>query len=206
MHNSLTPDRSELRARLRAQRAALSPRERMAAAEALAEVLDQLPEFVVDARVAGYWAIGGEMPLHAAYARLRAREQRYFLPVIDANDALRFAPWQPGAALRTNRYGIPEPDVAPAELLTPQQLDLVLVPLLGYDRNGNRLGMGAGYYDRTFEFLRGVPRPAQPVLAGIGYHFQEVPALAPQPWDVPLDFIATERELIACGEGLSAEG
>ena len=177
----------------------------MAAADALADVLDQLPEFVVDARVAGYWAVGGEMPLHAAYARLRAREQYYFLPVLDADGALRFALWNPGAAIRTNRYGIPEPDVPTSQLLSADQLDLVLVPLLGFDRNGNRLGMGAGYYDRTFAFLQNVARPAQPVLAGIGYHFQEIPALTPQPWDVPLDCIATERELIPCSAGLRAE-
>ena len=193
-------DRLELRKHLRAQRAALSPRERAQAAAALAEVLEQVPEFVVDARVAGYWAMGGELPLHAAYARLRAREQSYHLPVIDATDALRFAPWQPGAALTTNRYGIPEPDVDAAQLLAPAALDLILVPLLGFDRRGNRLGMGAGYYDRSFAFLRDGARPAQPVLVGIGYHFQELPALTPQPWDVPLDFIATERELIACTE------
>ena len=194
----VSTDRRTLRARLREQRAQLAPRERIAAAEALADVLEQLPEFIVDPRVAGYWAVGGELPLHAAYARRRAREQIYHLPVIGPDDTLRFAPWQPGAAIRSNRYGIPEPDSDPAHLLPPQQLDVVLVPLLAFDRAGNRLGMGAGYYDRTFAFLRGAPRPAQPVLVGIGYHFQEVDALAPQPWDVALDFVATERELISC--------
>jgi len=83
----------------------------MAAAEALAKSLEQLPEFLVDARVAGYWAVGGEMPLHAVYSSLRAREQEYFLPLLAEPDLLRFAAWQPGAALRHNRYGIPEPDV-----------------------------------------------------------------------------------------------
>ena len=85
-----------------------------------------------------------------------------------------------------------------AALLSATQIDLVLVPLLGFDRRGNRLGAGAGYYDRSFEFLRAKPRPAQPLLVGIGYHFQEVPELPAESWDVPLDFIATDRELIEC--------
>ena len=187
-----------MRARLREQRARLPPRARIAAAEALADTLEQLPEFVVDARVAGYWAVGGEVPLLAAYARLRARAQTYLLPAIGADDTLRFASWQAGAPVRANRYGIPEPDVDAAALIAPHDVDLVLVPLLGFDRRGNRLGMGAGYYDRTFAFLRVAARPAQPLLVGIGYHFQEVDALAAQAWDVALDFIATDRELISC--------
>ena len=198
--SAVADDRSELRRRLSEQRTRLAPRERIAAAEALAEALEQLPEFIVDTRVAGYWAVGGEVPLLAAYARLRAREQTYLLPVIVGENSLQFAPWQAGAPVRANRYGIPEPEIDTAHLLSAGAVDLVLVPLLGFDRAGNRLGMGAGYYDRTFAFLRDAPRPAQPVLVGIGYHFQEIDALTPQPWDVPLDFIATDRELISCTE------
>jgi len=194
---SSIPDRSAQRQSLRAQRAGLNARERMAAADALAKSLEQLPEFLVDARIAGYWAVGGEMPLHAAYASLRSREQNYFLPLLAEGGLLRFAAWQPGAPLRHNRYGIPEPDVAQAGLAA-RELDLVLLPLLGFDRNGNRLGMGAGYYDRSFAFLRDAQRPARPVLVGIGYHFQELAEIAPQAWDIRLDFIATDRELIAC--------
>lgn len=193
-------DRSALRARLREARAQLPPRERIAAAEALAATLEQLPEFIVDANVAGYWAVNGEVPLLAAYARLRARAQNYLLPVVGSGDTLRFAPWQAGAPLHANRYGIPEPATDAAALLAPGHVDLVLVPLLGFDRRGNRLGMGAGYYDRTFAFLRDAPRPAQPLLVGIGYHFQEIADAAPQAWDVRLDFVATERELIDCTE------
>ena len=195
---TLPESRAELRARLRAARAAVPPRERAAAAQGVVDVLEQLPEFLVDTRVAGYWAVGGEVLLHAVCARLRAREQIYHLPLIQPDDTLRFAPWQAGAPVQANRFGIPEPQVDAAQLLSATQLELVLVPLLGFDRRGNRLGMGAGFYDRTFAFLRDTARPAQPLLVGIGYHFQEVPALAAQDWDVRLDFIATDSELIDC--------
>jgi 5-formyltetrahydrofolate cyclo-ligase len=117
--------------------------------------------------------------------------------ITPAND-LQFAAWSAGADLQANRYGIPEPVAAATERLGPAEIDVVLVPLLGFDRRGNRLGSGAGFYDRSFAFLRDRQRPARPVLIGVGYHFQEVPALAPATWDVALDFIATDRELIAC--------
>jgi 5-formyltetrahydrofolate cyclo-ligase len=185
---------------MRDARARLSAAARMAAATALAHTLETLPEFVVDTRVAGYWAVAGEMPLHAVYSSLRTRAQAYFLPLLKADSTLAFAPWQAGAKLRNNRYGIPEPDTDAAAPIAPIALDVVLVPLLAFDRHGNRLGSGGGWYDRSFAFLRDVARPHKPLLVGIGYHFQQVAELAPAPWDVKLDFIATDRALIDCTE------
>ena len=188
---------ADLRAHMRETRARLGAAERIAAAEGVVRALEQLPEFLIDRNVAGYWAVGGELPLHVAVARLRAREQNYCVPVL-AGRELRFAPLAPQAELRTNRHGIPEPVCGEDGLLAPAQLDLVLVPLTAFDRLGGRLGMGGGYYDRSFAFLRGLPRPAQPLLVGIGYSFQETPALSARAHDVSMDFIATERELIDC--------
>lgn len=190
--------RASLRARLRARRAATSASERVGAAGGIVASLEQLPEFQIDERVAGYWAVGGELPLHAAVARLRARGQQYHLPVLGAGNALRFAPLRADGAVQPNRYGIPEPECAADALLAPQQLDLVLLPLVAFDRRGHRLGMGAGYYDRSFAFLRALARPASPVLVGIGYSFQEVEVLPALDHDVRLDFVATESELIDC--------
>lgn len=194
----MADDPASIRAKMREQRARLTPTERIAAASAVAASLEQLPEFLVDPRIAGYWAVGGEVPLHAAVAQLRTREQPYFLPIVTTDRTLRFAPLKPGAQVAANRYGIPEPEHAQADLLAPRQLNLVLVPLTAFDRSGHRLGMGGGYYDRSFAFLRDVPRPAQPLLVGIGYAFQEVATLPAQDWDIALDFIATEKELIDC--------
>ena len=176
----------------------MTPAERIAAAGGVASVLEQLPEFLVDERVAGYWAVAGEVPLHVALGALSARGQRYHLPVLMSGNELRFAPWRRDVELKPNRYGIPEPVCSADELLAPAALELVLVPLLGFDRRGHRLGTGGGYYDRSFAFLGGRERPAQPVLVGIGYSFQEVEAIAAEPWDIRMDFVATERELIDC--------
>ncbi len=186
----------QLRTRLREAREKLGAAERIAAAQGVLSSLESLPEFLVDMAVAGYWAVRGEVPLNLVYARTRSREQAYHLPILTDKKTLAFAPWQNGDAVTINRYGISEPDAAKA--VGAELLELVLVPLLGFDRAGNRLGSGAGYYDRTFSFLNDASRPAQPLLVGIGYHFQEVATMSPNAWDVPMDFIATDRELIDC--------
>ena len=189
--------RRELRQRLAEQRRALPPTERITAAQGLRRSLEQLPEYFTDQRVAGYWASHGELPLNLVIPPLATRGQQFLLPVTGPGRQLRFAPWKPGDAVEANRYGIPEP-VLPGELFEPFQLDLVLVPLLGFDRRGNRLGHGGGYYDRGFAFLNEQVRPTEPLLVGIAYAFQELPEVDEQDWDVPLDFVATERELIDC--------
>lgn len=174
----------------------LSAAERIAAAQGLVAQLEQVPEFLTDRRIAGYWAVAGELPLVALMQGVRARGQDWRLPVVGADRNLRFAPWRPRIELATNRYGIPEPVCAEHDLLAPDQLDVVLLPLLGFDRAGHRLGFGGGYYDRSFAFLRDRADVAKPVLVGVGYAMQEVDAIEACPWDVRLDYVATERELI----------
>jgi 5-formyltetrahydrofolate cyclo-ligase len=193
-----TAQRRELRRKLAELRRSLTPPERMSAAQGVRRSLDQLPEYLTDSRVAGYWASDGELPLNLVIPPLIARGQQFLLPVIDQEQHLRFAPWHIGDEVAPNRYGIPEP-VAPSELLEPFQLDLVFVPLLGFDRGGHRLGQGGGYYDRSFAFLQDQARPTEPLLVGIAYAFQELPHISAAAWDVRLDFVATEHELIECG-------
>jgi 5-formyltetrahydrofolate cyclo-ligase len=189
-----------MRGDLAQRRRQLSPAERIAAAQGLRSSLEQLPEFLTDARVAGYWATGGELPLNIAIGGLIERGQHFYLPIIDSDRRLRFVPWRSGEDVEPNRLGIPEP-VNQAATTLPHDLDLVLVPLLGFDRKGNRLGFGGGYYDRSFSFLQTVQRPAKPMLVGIGYAFQEVDQIETADWDISLDYIATENELIDCTAG-----
>lgn len=190
-----TDARTGLRGDLRARRRAIPAHERIAAALAAARQLERLPGLDRAWRLGGYWAVGGELPLLGLFG---GEPLRYHLPCLHPDGVLRFAPWKPGDAVLANSHGIPEPDVAEAERLAPDALDLVLVPLLGFTRDGHRLGQGGGWYDRSFAFLRGQPRPARPLLVGMAYALQEVPGFDPEPWDVPLDYVATERELIPC--------
>jgi 5-formyltetrahydrofolate cyclo-ligase len=186
-------DRRSLRRSLRSKRQALGAAERMAAAEAVTTNLLQHPALARVGYVAGYWASDGELPLHVLQLQLRP-DQIWCLPCVQPDGILKFSPWRPGDPLVTNRYGIPEPNVATASLLEPQELHLVLLPLLGFDRAGRRLGMGGGYYDRSFAFRHAALAP--PTLIGVSYAMQELPAIDHQDWDVPLDALVTEKELI----------
>ena len=181
---------------MRSRRADLAAPVRLAAADALASALKRLPALQSPGFVAGYWAVRGELPLHALLAP--APPFTYCLPVLTPERSLKFSPWKFGDDVTPNGFGIPEP--SEAERLEPAAMDAVLLPLLAFDRRGTRLGSGAGYYDRSFEFLRDRVRPSKPLLIGVAYGFQEVEHLPEQPWDVPLDFIATEGELIRVGQ------
>ncbi|MBK7144498.1 MAG: 5-formyltetrahydrofolate cyclo-ligase [Xanthomonadales bacterium] len=191
-------ERAELRKNMRERRVALSAGERIAAARGVGEQLEALPEFLTDLRIGAYWAVRGELPLSHALPPLFRRGQIVLLPVLGNAGTLRFSPWLPGQELVANRFGIPEPELDPANELDPHALDLVLVPLLAFDRRGHRLGSGGGWYDRSFAYLQTQPRPASTLLVGVGYADQEVPSLTAEAHDVALDFVVTERELIDC--------
>jgi len=195
--------RALLRARMSVRRNELDAKQRIAAAAGVLESLESLPEFVIDANVAGYWAVRGELPLNLAVASLTRREQQYFLPVLGQARQLRFAEYREGARLQGNRFGIPEPEVPTEALQTAGDMDVILLPLLAFDRKGHRLGTGGGWYDSSLAFLGNEPRPARPLLVGIGYGFQEVEAVSIEPWDIDLDYVATDAELIACRTDLT---
>ena len=193
----MTIDKDRLRQQLRASRRAIPAPQRIAAAEHLARHLSSLPFAPQSGPVAGYWAMDGEIALHAWQLQLPPA-LTYCLPVL-SGDVLQFAPWRPGAALLTNRYGIPEPDVAPSALIDAADMAMVIVPGVGFDRDGNRLGMGGGWYDRSFSFRHS--RHAPPWLVGAAFAIQQVDAIPIQDWDVRLDAICTESEsLVLCTE------
>lgn len=182
--------RRQLRSELRQRRRALPAAERIAAADHLARNLLALPFMPGDGYVAGYWAMDGEIALHAWQLKLPPG-CIYCLPVL-AGEQLRFAPWRSGDALVSNVYGIPEPDLAPGSLLDPQQMSLVVLPLVGFDGHGARLGMGGGWYDRSFAFRQ--DRPAPPWLVGAAFATQQVESLDTADWDVGLDAVCTEAD------------
>jgi 5-formyltetrahydrofolate cyclo-ligase len=96
--------------------------------------------------------------------------------------------------MRINRFRLPEPDVADSEMLAPEDLDLVLAPLVVFDSYRNRIGMGGGFYDRSFAF-RKIPGHTRPVLIGVAHEIQKVDRIVPEEWDVPLDMIVTDQAI-----------
>ena len=187
----MNADRTDLRQRLRRERRAIPAADRIAAAEALARQLLALRFAPQRGAVAGYWAVDGEIGLHAWQLALPP-QVRYCLPVLRDDGLLGFAPWRPGDALASNRFGIPEPVVEPGALLASSDLDLVVMPLVGYDHDGHRLGMGGGWYDRSFAFRHDAPAP--PWLVGAGFSSQRLDGLLCEAWDVRLDALCNERE------------
>ena len=184
----MTDSRRDLRTALRQARRALPAAVRIDAADRLAAHLLSLPFAPTAGHVAGYWAMDGEIALHRWQLTLPGAVT-YCLPVLH-EDALRFAPWRPGQPLRQNRFGIPEPDLDPAATLPAQAMELVVTPLVGFDARCARLGMGGGWYDRSFAFRQ--DRPAPPWLVGAAFAAQQVQALPLAAWDVGVDAICTE--------------
>lgn len=186
-------ERRQQRQDLRVRRRALPAPQRIAAAESLATQLLALPFAPQSGHVAGYWAMDGEIGLHAWQLRLPPGCV-YCLPVLCADQRLRFAPWRAGEPLVGNRYGIPEPDVAASSLLEAEALALVVLPLVGFDARGNRLGMGSGWYDRTLAFRQA--RSAPPYLVGAAFALQQLGDFAAESWDVGLDAVCTESAIL----------
>ena len=189
MTDDRAAQRKTLRNTLRERRRQLPAAARIAAAEALAARLLALPFAPDGGHVAGYWAMDGEIALHRWQMQLPP-QQTYCLPVLHGK-LLRFAPWRPGQPLVANRYGIPEPDVGAAHVLDPSEMALVIAPLTGFDAQCRRLGMGGGWYDRSFAFRQ--KQSAPPWLVGVGFAAQQVPALPVEDWDVAVDAICTEQ-------------
>nr|WP_246189279.1 5-formyltetrahydrofolate cyclo-ligase [Pseudoxanthomonas kalamensis] len=182
------PERARLRRELRQRRRELPAAQRIAAADGLAAQLLALPWLTEGGYVAGYWASDGEIGLHVFQLKLPAG-CIYCLPLLHGEE-LRFAPWRSGDPLVSNRFGIPEPDLEPSSALPPEAMSLVVMPLVGFDAHGQRLGMGGGWYDRSFAFRRHVAAP--PWLVGVGFDQQRLDApLQAEDWDVAPDAICT---------------
>lgn len=188
------PDKAALRARLLAERRAL-PRTEASRLSALAlGRLRDLAAWREAVEVLLYMPVRGEVDVSPLLAELWARGARALLP--------RCRPGAPGELdlaccagldeLAPGAYGIPEPDPAACPALDECGPDLILVPAVGLDRQGARLGHGAGYYDR----LLARPDLARAVVAAPAYAFQVVERLPVDPWDWPVDVIVTENETL----------
>lgn len=194
----LTADVRDMRRRLRGLRGALNPVERAAAERAIRAMLERLGVFRRGGHVALYLPMQGEVDLRPCLRLAQRRGTQLYVPRILSRRRRRmlFAPWTEDGVHRTNPFGIAEPCTA-AGARPVIGLDTVVLPLVGFDAAGNRLGMGAGYYDRALR--RRLDCGAswrRPRLIGVAYACQQVPAIPASPWDVALDLIVTERGVI----------
>ncbi|MBK8283955.1 MAG: 5-formyltetrahydrofolate cyclo-ligase [Ahniella sp.] len=192
----IDPTRDLIRQRNREQVRALSAADRLRAGAEIARFLEATPWLRPGLAVAGFWSLPTEVPMLVVQMLIERLGAHYHLPVLRPGKQLAFARFCAGDGVKPNRFGIPEP-AAPGSLLAPSELDLVLLPLSAFDRDGHRLGSGGGWYDRSFAFRKS-PGVLTPRLVGIGFACQEQPNLPVAEWDVPLDAVITERELVQC--------
>ena len=184
---------NELRQRNRKLRADIAPQQQEQAAEALCRSIIALDEYQQAQSIAAYFAVNGEIGLQPLIRHAWSQGKKIYLPNLD-QVALRFSPYFEGQTMRINKFRLPEPDVGDDEMLAPDALDLVLAPLVVFDEDRNRIGMGGGFYDRSFAF-RTNPNSTHPVLIGVAHELQKVDQLVPEQWDVRLDMVITEQSI-----------
>ncbi len=193
-------DQRELRRTFRRIRRELSPHARTRAAQSLRRAfLHQ--RFLRARRIGFYLATAEEIDTWPLIAKACALGKSCYLPLVTdrlmrwVDPPLRyqqFNPLQP--ELAQNRFGILEPRWNPRAQIDIRRLDILLVPLVAFDRSGNRVGMGQGFYDRTLAPLVGSPQ--KPWLVGCAFSAQETSAIRQNEWDVKLDAILTEKGLM----------
>lgn len=190
---NIMPSTSEIRQRLRKNRNRIDPTTRQKFDFVINSRLIQSGLLLRSPRIACYLSNDGEPDLTLFLHTLYKHRISHYLPIVTTKKSLRFARYNWGNDLSYNHYGIAEP--ADTQLFLPRFLSIVLTPLVGFDLNGNRLGMGGGYYDRTFGFIARSNSPVRSLIVGIAYESQAVAKLPSQSWDVPLDAVVTEKTL-----------
>jgi len=195
----MTPTRrNTLRKELRSARRALTPAQQSRASKQLFRQLAQHPLFVRSRHIAFYLASDGEIDPTLLMRHARRLGKSCYLPVVSGwpRKTMRFQRIIPGQRWVQNRFGITEPRLNSGRQAAPWRLDLVLMPLVGFDQDGNRLGMGGGFYDRTFAYLARRCTWSAPLLLGLAHSCQKVEALPIARWDIPLNAIATDAECL----------
>ena len=187
--------KSSLRKEIRKQRSTLGPARQSAASAGLLDQLLSIISFRTAQTIAMYLVNDGEIDPVKVMQWCWENSKIPYVPVVERErNKLVFAEVTPQTRFRENRFGIREPENAETRIVTAQQLDLVLAPLVAFDQNGNRLGMGGGYYDRTFDFLTNTDT-AGPELIGIAHEIQKVQRIDVEPWDIPLTTVVTDKQV-----------
>ncbi len=178
-------NKTTIRSQLLKQRKSLSPNQIASLSKKIVKHITQSELYQQAQHVALYLPFNGEVDLTAL---LQVEHKKHYLPSIQG-ELMQFQLHTPSLSLNKHQYGINQPEYINS--LQPAQLDLCLMPLVGFDLNGNRLGMGGGYYDRYFEHIATANSPTK--LAGIGYQFQQQQKLPTQSWDVRINHLFTEQ-------------
>jgi len=179
-----------LRQSLRQQRRDISAADRIKFAKNLLAQVQKLANFHDGQKVAIYLPNDGEIDTKPIQNFLNLLKISVYLPIL-ADKSLKFA--KIGKNFRKNQYGILEPTLT--QILDAKQMNIIFIPLVGFDKNKNRIGMGGGYYDRTLAFKKRQKTFKNPKLYGLAFNCQQVEQLEVQDWDVSLDAIITPSKV-----------
>lgn len=190
-----TQDTAAIRRQIRQQRRQLDSITQRHNSLALCERLIHTRDYRNCKTIAVYLANDGEIDPAPIIEHAWLSNKRVYLPVLaPLKNSLYFAPYSPDSQLMLNRFNIPEPVSNKSTWKLARQLDLLLVPLVAFDTQANRIGMGGGFYDRTLAYLRHRQHWQKPVLIGLAHELQKVECIRQQAWDVPVHTILTESQ------------
>ncbi|MGF6091420.1 5-formyltetrahydrofolate cyclo-ligase [Pseudomonas sp. 18173] len=194
--------RPQLRRMLRKARRALTPSQQRQAACGLYKQLAQQPLFRRARHISLYLPTDGEIDPRLLLRAAQRRGKATYLPVLSAwpRTKMVFQRIRPGEKLKPNRFRILEPRANLARQRKVWALDLVLLPLVGFDDVGGRLGMGGGFYDRSLAYLARRQDWRKPTLLGLAHECQKVERLAQASWDVPLQGTVTDKAWYYAGQ------
>ncbi len=180
---------------MRSMRRALNDSDRHEASVRVAHSLLKSRLFQRSRRIALYLPNDGELDPAPILDVIWSSNRQSYLPIIlpSYSKRLQFASYHAKSCMKSNKYGIPEPMASACSIVPAWTLDLVLLPLVAFDVKGYRLGMGGGYYDRTFNFLRYRQYWKRPCLMGLAYEFQKTDIIPRDSWDIPLAGVVTEK-------------
>jgi len=179
-----------LRIDARKARRSLTARERAQASRQIADRFLNSRYFMGSDTIGCYVSTWDEVDTSAVIERAWRAKKRIFLPVTGTQRHLQFRETMPETELAMNNFGLWEP--VSGQCIDVSELDVVVTPLVAFDSQRNRIGMGGGYFDRTFAFLRNRQYWLRPRLIGVAFECQRVREIAPNPWDIPVFRIYTE--------------
>lgn len=186
---------AQLRQLKRSLRRSLSIAEQRQHSHLLCKNVSRSKNYLSSQRIACYLANDGEIDPQQLIEHAWFMNKKVYLPILSPfKKSLYFAPYEADSKMKLNQFKIPEPACHPSRWISARQLDLLLLPLVAFDTDGNRVGMGGGFYDRTLAYLQHQNHWKKPVLAGLAHEIQKVERLERQNWDVPLDYIITEKQ------------
>lgn len=190
--------RESLRKKLIELRRQLAIKERSLLNKKILSNFIQTPIFQQSKNIAFYIPMRGEVDILPVIEFALKKGKNCYLPILQEQETennkksgyLLFGLCNQHTPLQKNKYGISEP-VSSTPQIAASELDLAIIPIVGFDLANNRLGFGAGYYDRTFAFKNNVKTPIKPYLIGVAYELQKVEILPVADWDVKMDLIIT---------------